>query len=620
MKCGIQCLALVFLMLGATPALGEPGVPGVPPELGGAGFEDWLAQTGDTSWETNIFEPMGDPAAVKGGKIRFRLQEFPATVRNYGKDSNNVFLTAISGIVYENLLNLHPNTLETVPSLATHWRISDDKMTFSFRINPEARWADGAPVTADDVIATWTLLNDEGILMPYSNVLYSKFEEPLADSPYLVHVTTKEENWRHFLYFAISMEILPAHYIGGMTGSEYLKEFQFRMVPGSGPYALDDEKVIKDVSLTLNRRDNWWADGDPGMAGLYNFDEIEWLVVLDERLTLEKYKKGELDIYFVNRASWWVNEFEYENIQRGVQLKRKIFNEQVQGLSGLAMNTRRPPFDDIRVRRAISHLYDRDKLIEKLFYNEYLKLKSYYPGGVYENPTNEYFEYDPEKAVALLAEAGWKERNKDGWLVNEKGEVFELDLTFDLPSWERIHTVLQEGLAKVGIKLNLKQMTAATQFKNTMEHNFTLTFQSWGGLFWPNPNSAWHSLQADPANTTNITGMKNARIDSLAKLYDEEYDQERRIELIREIDAILMEECHYALAWYGPFSRIISWNKFGYPEGSLTRTGRYYDIMFLWYEDPAKKRAMEEAIADPSIQLPTGEVEDKYWLKKLGKI
>jgi microcin C transport system substrate-binding protein len=613
MKSRIWWIAAALVLTFVAPSLAEPGVPGVPPELGGPGF------TGE-GWETGTEVPCGNPQAVKGGHIRFHMPEFPATLRRYGKDSNSVFLSSVSSLLYEGLLNLDDTTLEIVPELATHWKISEDKMTFSFRINPEARWADGAPVTADDVIATWRLLTDEGILMPYTNVLYSKFEEPVAESPYLLHVTTTEENWRHFLYFAISIRVMPAHIIGGMTGAEYLDTFQFTSVPGTGPYELLPENIVNGVSLTLTRRDDWWGKDDPANAGIYNFDEIEWVVVLDERLALEKFKKGELDVYSVNRASWWVNEFNYDEIQRGVQLKRKIYNEEVQGLSGLAMNTRKPPFDDIRVRKAIAHLYNRDTLIEKLFYGEYLKLKSYFPGGMYENPDNEYYEYDPEKAVALLAEAGWKERNSDGWLVNDKGEIFELTLTFDQPSWERIHTVLQEELAKVGIKLNLKQMTAATQFSNTMEHNFTITFQSWGGLFWPNPNSSLHSSNADPQNTTNITGMKNARIDSLALLYDEEYDQQRRVELIREIDAICMEECHYALAWYAPFSRIVFWNKYGYPDGYLGRVGNYLAIMQFWYEDSARKAAMERAIADPSIKLPTGEVVDKYWLKKLGKI
>jgi microcin C transport system substrate-binding protein len=605
--------ALVAVVLCPSAALAEPGIPGIPPELGGPGF------TGE-GWETAVATDPGHPDAVKGGRLRMHLPEFPSNLRRYGKDSNHQFNSAAAALIYETLLTLDGNTLETAPALATHWKISDDKMTFSFRLNPEARWADGMPFTADDVIATWNLLVDETILFPYTNILYGNYEEPVADSPYILHVTTKEENWRHFLYFAISMRILPAHVIGGMSGSEYLEEFQFKMVPGTGPYEILEENIDKGVSITLTRRDDYWAADFSENKNIYNFDEIEWMVVMDERLALEKLKKGELDVYLTTRASWWVNEFNFEEVERGLVLKRKIFNEEPQGVSGLAMNTRHAPFDDIRVRRAMAHLYDRDKLIEKLFHGEYLKLKSYHPAGRYENPNNQYYEYDPEKAVALLAEAGWKERNADGWLVNDRGEVFELTLSFDTPSWERIHTVLQEDLARVGIKMNLKQMTRATQFKQTMEHNFDITFQAWTGLYWPNPNSSWHSKNADPENTTNITGMKDARVDSIAKLYDEEYDEMRRVELIQALDAILMDECHYALAWYGPFTRLVFWNKFGYPDGMLGRTGDYLSVQSLWFIDPEKQQALEQARQDPAATMPKGEVEDKFWLKKLGKI
>jgi len=613
-------MAAALLALFAVTALAEAGVPGVPPELGGPGFAKWLAETGDTSWETRQATVSGDPHAVKGGRLRMAMQEFPSTLRTEGKDSNSTFLSSVSGLLYESLLSLDSNTLEIVPLLATHWKISEDKMTFSFRINPEARWSDGEPVTSDDVVATWRLLVDEGILFPYTNMLYRKFEEPVAESPYLFHVTTTEENWRHFLYFGISMKILPAHVIGGLDGSEYLDEFQFKMVPGSGPYELLDENIDKGRSIVITRRDDWWGASFPENAGLYNFDEIEWTVIMDERLWLEKFKKGELDVYMVNRASWWVGEFDYDEIQRGVCLKRKIYNEAVQGISGLAFNMREWPFDDIRIRKAFSYLYNRDKLIDKLFYGEYLKLYSYFPSSVYENPDNIKYEYDPEKAKKLLAEAGYKERNSDGWLVNDQGQILELTLTFDSPSWERIHTVLQEDLKRAGIKLNLKQLTSTTQFQNNMDHKFKLAFQSWSGLFWPNPNSSWHSSTADQTPSTNICGVKDAVIDSLAFLYDNEYDSSKRIELIRGIDHRLSELVPYALAWYGPFNRVVFWNKFGYPEGYIGRTGDYLAIQSLWYIDPAKEKAMNKAIADPSVKLPVGEVEDRYWLKKLGKI
>jgi microcin C transport system substrate-binding protein len=337
-------------------------------------------------------------------------------------------------------------------------------------------------------------------------------------------------------------------------------------------------------------------------------------------LALEKFKKGEMDLYYIGRAAWWVDEFggdekgggNIDDLKRGLIQKRKIYNDNPQGIMGYAFNMRKPPFDDIRVRKAFYYLFNRDKLIEKLFLNEYQYLNSYFPGRIYENPNNPVYEYDQEKAVKLLAEAGWKERNDEGWLVKD-GRPFELTLAFASPSSERIYTVYQEDLAQVGIKLNLKQATSATMFKMVNERNFQIHFQSWTGLMFPNPESSMHSSTADPDNTTNITGVKNERIDELCAEYNVCFDQKRREEIIREIDGILADMIPYALGWYAPFQRIAYWNKFGQPEYYLTRIGDFLDIPQLWWYDAEKAQQLEAAKKDNSIQMEVGETLVTYW-------
>ena len=184
-----------------------PGAdPEVPAELGGDGF------TGE-GWETyEDYNIMGDPEAVKGGMLTMSIPDFPSTLRNIGKDENSYLNRMAEKMIYESLLGLDPVNEKYTPRLATHWKISDDKKEFKFRIDPDARWADGKPVVAEDVVATWKLRVDPGILEPYSNILYGTYEEPVAESKYIVSVKTKELNWRQFLYFA-GMSIFPcSHY------------------------------------------------------------------------------------------------------------------------------------------------------------------------------------------------------------------------------------------------------------------------------------------------------------------------------------------------------------------------------------------------------------------------
>ena len=118
----------------------------------------------------------------------------------------------------------HPTTLDFIPGLASHWFISEDKMTFKFRINPDARWWDGNPVTSEDVIATWDLRMDETILSPFEQITYGKFERPVADSKYIVSVKAKNVNWRNLLYFSASMSLHPHHILKDIDGTDYLEE------------------------------------------------------------------------------------------------------------------------------------------------------------------------------------------------------------------------------------------------------------------------------------------------------------------------------------------------------------------------------------------------------------
>ena len=131
---------------------------------------------------------------------------------------------------------------------------------------------------------------------------------------------------------------------------------------------------------------------------------------------------------------------------------------------------------------------------------------------------------------------------------------------------------------------------------------------------FPNPETSYHSSLADQDNTNNITGIKNARIDAILEGYDRMFDVEERIAAIREVDGILAENYLFVLSWYGPYQRFVYWNKFGMPEGTLTRVGDYSDPKSMWWTDPEKQQALAGAMRDESVQLEVGETEDRYWL------
>ncbi len=582
--------------------------PSVSAEEGGKGF------TGE-GWKTNTdFDFIGDPRAVKGGLLREAMSDFPGTLRIVGPESNTMLNSMLGGIVYETLLSLHPTTLEYIPALATHWQISPDKVTYRFRINPNARWADGQPVTAEDVVASWNFNMDEGLQAPFSRMTWSKFAQPFAESKYIVRVQSTKVNWRNFLYFSGSLPILPAQLLKDVDGETYIRDYNFKMMMGSGPYVVHVQDINKGNSITIRKRNDYWAENHRRNVGLNNFEQIMEIVVRDRNLEFEMFKKGDLDYYFVNRAQMWVEELDFDRIQRGLIQKRKIFNHSPNGVQGLAFNMRKVPFDDTRVRKALFHLLNREQLIEKLMYNQYQLQHSYYTGSVYENPDNPKISYDPGLALKLLAEAGWKNRDERGRLV-KRGKPLELEILYAAKASERILTVYQEDLRKVGINLNLRLVTPETLFKLVMERQFDIVSMGWGGLLFPNPENSYHSTLADVNNTNNITGIKNRRIDEITDAYDTMFELDERIAAIQEIDGILTNLYLYILEWTAPYTRIVYWNKFGHPIGYISRVGNHTDLPSMWWIDPERSQKLDEARGDSTIRLNVGQSEDRYWLE-----
>lgn len=588
----------------------------VSPESGGPGFENVAESLGfDTYHFTEEdLRFFGNPNAVKGGTLTHLTSRFPATLRVVGQHYNYAEnMKIISPLCYESLISTHPLNLSFIPELATHWKISEDKMEYWFRINPDARFSDGEEITAEDVIATWDLHMDETILMPSDQLVFGKFERPVAESKYIVRVKSKVLNWRNLLYFG-GMNILPHHILKDLDGTDFLKKFQYKLIPGSGAYTIHDKDVINQESFTLTRRTDYWAKELPTRKNLYNFDRIKNIVVKDNiPLMYEKFKKGECDFFTVSQARVWVEETDIPSVEKGWIQKRKVYSERPAGTSGYAFNMRKWPFDDKRVRYAFAYLYNREKMNKEMYYSEYSMMNSMFSGSVYENPNNEFVKYNPEKAVQLLNEAGYTSRNDDGWLVHDKtGKLLRFEIAIQKGSAYMV-TPVQQMMKDYGIDMQIKFMDGNSMWKNLMERNFTVYMQNWGGLVFPNPETSLNSELADKNNNNNISGFKNARVDELLDIYDKEFDQQKRVEIIREIDGIYSEIHPAAWGIARNYQRIMYWNKFGMPEHMVTRyEGNENDIFAYWYIDPEKDKALNSARKNDS-NLPVGETDFMFW-------
>jgi microcin C transport system substrate-binding protein len=595
----------------------SPKDSNTPAEQGGYGFEKLSKSLGYESyiWSEAVDGTyFGDPNAKKGGTLNYTHSLFPRTMRVIGQNSSQVLTSrTIMALCYESLLSQHPTTLEFVPSLASHWSISGDKMVFKFRINPDARWWDGMPVTADDIVATWDLRMDKTILFPSSQITFAKYERPVAESKYIVSVKAKSVNWRNFLYFS-TMVIHPNHILKDLDGTAFLEEYAFSVIPGTGPYIIPKENIINQESYTFERRDDYWAADDPLVRYKYNFDRIKISVVKDnDALQFEKFKKGEQDIFNVQRSRRWVEETDFNATEKGWIKKQRIFSEKPAGTSGYYFNMREWPFDDKRVRFAFSYLYDREKMNREMYYNEYGMMNSLYSGTVYENIKNNSFSYNPQKAVALLQEVGFTSRNGDGWLVHEKtGKVLSFEIGIQKTS-EYMVTPVQQMMKEYGIDMQIKFVDYNTMIKNVNARNFSVCMLAYSGLIYPNPESSLRSSLADMNDNNNVWGFKSERVDELLDEYDICFDQNRRIEIIQEIDGIFNDEHPIAFSIVRNYSRMMWWDKFGYPHWMLSRyVGEYWDAFYYWWIDEEVQEQLTNAMEDDR-KLDLKPIDMKYW-------
>lgn len=729
-------------------------------------FSSVAEELGSIKWEINDSgESIADPRAVKGGTITLGFMTPPNTLRAYGPNSRSQVTTLLNSGCYESLCGLSPITLQTVPGLAEAWAIGADNMTFYFRLNQKARWADGQPVVAEDVRATWDFLTSRGIEDPFYNYYYNKFERPVVLTRYVVKIKSKTMDWQNFMT-AYGFAIHPAHKLYELTlyreddplffdelkgavrkvlaqtpgevksadsvseapedearalelvseifpdavpllqelkridaeqyskeisdimkegkrvvlynkshpdrseieqklwvmdtrislsrnllknnaaGAELVKkvkqdlesmlteldslrktavdkgkkkytdEYQFKMMLGSGPYEFAEDKFKKGEEIWIRRRGNYWDADNPESRYTYNFDFWKFVIIRDENLIFEKFKAGEIDLAVVRMSKRWLTECDFDKVDMGWIKKKKVFTDYARGISGIAFNMRREPFDDVRIRKAFRYLLNIKELVHMTMYDEYDVLDSYFPASMYENPENEKIRYNPDLGIKLLAEAGWDRWDEEGRLCNKDMKPFIVTIPYT-DDFERPMVIMQEYLKDVGITLKLKLITAETKWELIMERKFSLSYQSWTGTQFPAPRSMWHSSMGKKTQTVNIAGVSDEIVDSIVTEYEKFIPLEERIKLLRKLDKRLMELCPYALSYVAKHDRLIYWDKFGMPKSVLGKqmtSGVWTGIFPYWWVDPDKEARLKEAVAN-NKPLPLEPVVIRFWDK-----
>jgi microcin C transport system substrate-binding protein len=284
-------------------------------------------------WQPTV-DPIACPDAVVGGSLSSYAGQYPPSFNYYL--ANNTFSAELFGMMYETLLDMDAFTLEYTPGLASKWSISDDKRTFTFHLDPRAKWSDGRPITADDVQWTYNAIMDPEHATGPHKVALERFEPPVVTDERTIVFTAKSVHWQN-LGGAGGFHILPRH----IYENEEFNKLNFAFPVVSGPYQLGD--IREGISVALERRDDWWRRADPRTLHVYNFQTLTYRFYAERENAFEAFQQGLIDIYPTHTAWLWVSKTRGERYLKNWIIKQLVQNHQPVGFQGFAMNMRRAP-------------------------------------------------------------------------------------------------------------------------------------------------------------------------------------------------------------------------------------------------------------------------------------
>ena len=549
---------------------------------------------------TGEFDPIASKEARPCGTITLWGSAMPKSF-NMWEDYNS-FSAELMGMMFEPLVSLHSTEDREVGILADSWSVSEDGKTFTFHVDPRAKWSDGKSITAEDVQFYYDVIMDEKNLTPIFKVGLSRFDRPEVVDSLTVKMTAKEPHWGNF-WEAAGMLAFPKHAWAGKDFNQI--RYDFPVV--SGPYII--KTFREDRYVDLARRADWWGFKKNWNRGKYNFEKIRYRFMNDQTKALEAFKKQDFNAYAIYTSSIWMKQTDFDAVKKGWAVKQRIFNKEPIGFQGMAINLRKPQFQDVHVRRALSMLLNREAMNEKYMFGQYFLLNSYYP-DLWEgnkNPTAPLYKFNPDSARALFAEAGYKVNGQG--VLEKDGKPFAINFITSQEDLRHL-TLFQEDLKKVGVVATIEQMSQSTLRKRLDDADFDLYWVNWGAGRLRDPEASWSSATALQKGTNNLAGVQDKVVDSLINLQKTEFDLAKRNEILKALDNRLAEIVPYVLMWQCDHHRILYWNRYGMPEKVLDHFNREDAIPVYWWLDPEKSKKLDAAMkSGESLPIPEYDVK-----------
>lgn len=543
-----------------------------------------------------------NPSAPKGGTLRlaetgsfdslnpFIVKGVPAAGLNYLR----------SGFLYESLMqNAWDEPFSLYGVIAESITVPEDKSWVSFKIRDEAKWHDGTPITADDVIWTFQTLSEKG--QPFFKAYWHDVESITPVDDKNVTFSFAIPNNAELPLIIAEMPILPKHY-WTQEGRDF-SETSLETPLGSGPYKIG--KVDAGQSIEYVRNPDWWAKDLPFFKGMYNFDRIVYDYYKDDNVMHEAFLSQDYDVKIENTAKTWYEGYNVPQNKLKNLVKDELEHNRPQGMTAFIYNTRRPIFSDIKVREALIYAYDFEWSNKQFAYGDYVRTDSYfenselasfglpsetelqilnaYKGKIPEQVfTTEYkvpttdgsgkIRNNLRQAVKILEDAGYNEFNADGIRIKKMDDGRVVPLTFEIlhysSTYERWVLPFVKNLERIGVKASFRVVDSA-QFQNRVNgFDFDIVIGNIGQSNSPGNEQRefWGADKADIQGSRNYIGVKDPVVDDMI---DGIIKAESRADLVRKtraLDRVLLWNHYVIPMWHYPKWLIAYWDKIQRPD------------------------------------------------------
>lgn len=476
--------------------------------------------------------------------------------------------------------------------LCTHLEYPDDYRWVIFQLDPRARFHNGDPITAYDVVNSFRLLQGNGANPLYRNI-YADVSRAIVLTRQRVKFIFRTAGNRSLILRLGELPVMSKKYWDRHNFGATIPE----PPPLSGPYRVKDFRL--GSYLVLARVPDFWAKDHPVYRGMFNFDEVRFEFFRDRTVAFEALKSGTLDFWIEYMAKNWAFGYRFPAVKKKRVIKEAIPHQIPAGTQAFFINTRRSPFRDVRVRRALALLFDFDWLNRSIFANAYKRSETHYPNSpmgardlpdVAELALLEPFrdQLPPElfttpfhyphygssgniraglrEALSLLQQSGWEFRGQH--LVNTTtGQPFTLEILTDTPSFQRILLPFARNLRKVGIGAEVR-IVDTTQLKARLDQfDFDITTSVLPQTATPGQEQRlyFHSTQAQVRGSKNLSGVQNPVVDALLDRLVAARSRSELIAAAHALDRVLLWHYYTIPQWYLDYHRIAYRNRFDRP-------------------------------------------------------